>query len=456
MPQNPVIAPDISGGDIEDISSGDVEAGVTKPKAKPVGAIEEGKRQLVETGKGLKSLLGPNVGIQDVASGAFESFVKAPTRELLGRPQPGKSVLSAPQNSWDRIAGALDTFMGGDPGSGRMKALQGDTGAAQADWLTMPLATLATAGAGRLAKALKPVAETEANMGKRASALTRASGAGESHSVNFPKEFRKALPELDKTAAQSGLDLSKITMPEFGKLIQDTFSRTEQDFNQKFQPLSNQPIAAHPVANEIRSKKIANPKTPEDIHFNNQLDRAALPYETGTWTWGDLNTQRMRASDRIHDFYKLNPSAKGAKLGSNIRIVKNMAVQDATRDMIYQALENRYKGVVPAGYFKNLKQVQSALYNITDQMKGRINQLSNIEAQGFMGRIRPHSYLSSGGHIGAAIGGLGEAIFPESARAQGEVREGFKPPRDLRPALGAGAPSLFRHQEPSLAEDEEP
>lgn len=85
-------------------------------------------------------------GLQSLGHTAAET-IKAPLRELAGRPQPGQSVLTAPQSASQRFTGAVSIATGGDPVAGRAALLEHKPGEAAIDFWAVPFATL---GIGRL------------------------------------------------------------------------------------------------------------------------------------------------------------------------------------------------------------------------------------------------------------------------------------------------------------------
>jgi hypothetical protein len=434
-----------------------VGKGAVLPKSPPSENIfSEGGKQLLATGKGLFSLLPGKTGepLSGIAHGLYETAA-TPVRELLGQPQPGQSVLTAPADFKGRVAGALDAALGGDPAAARAHVQSGQQGAAIADLLTVPAATF---GVGRLLKGVIPRAALSTE--KRANLLTKAAGATEGKAMDFPREFTTALLELDKTPPKVPFD--KMTVADLNGHVQDTFTRLEQDFNSRLAPIANQLAPAQsaevasPVAAELRSRKIAQPVTPKDIAKNNALEARALQFDRPL-TYGQLNEQRMLARDRIGDFHKKFPSTQGSQMGSNINILMDTVTERATRDMVYDALDRTYAGKVPPDYFRNLKRTESALYNIKDQLSGRTKELSNQSAKTFLDRMRMHEFASSSGHAGLYVGGITNALFPEGKMAQRALRKGMVGKHTNVPARAGGIlPVVGRRGEPSLAPEEEP
>jgi hypothetical protein len=310
-------------------------------------------------------------------------------------------------------------------------------------------ATLGNLGAmltmGKMGEGLR--AQPTPEFGSRANALTRSLGLGKTAAVDFPAEFKAALPELEKASVANpaptkvgafGRRTDAIDPPYLYRVVADAFGNTDRDFNNKLGPIAQQPLTVQEmdqIAAELRSKKVAAPLTRDpadpDVIRNAEIDAAIDRYRR-PMTLGQANEQRMLARDRLASFYKLNPSAAGSKMGSVTDLAINQAAEKALKDVVYDRLQNTYRGQVPDNYFRDLKRTQSALYNITDELKGRLNVLSNEQAKDFLDRLRPHSYMSTHGTIGMAVGGLGEAIYPEAKSAARNVEKGLTPPEPSR------------------------
>ena len=110
------------------------------PGLQPAKFATESRNIVEKAGKGLWEA---NKGPFGIAGGIVSGIAgagAAAAHELKGEPQPGRSVLSAPGMSIpQRLAGATDAAIGGDPGAARMAKLEGNTGKAEADLFTMPL-----------------------------------------------------------------------------------------------------------------------------------------------------------------------------------------------------------------------------------------------------------------------------------------------------------------------------
>ena len=431
---------------------------VSVPPAPKEGFLGELGKQNVALGQGLKSFVtmtpedkgSPSARDSRILStlghGVYETLA-APLRELAGRTQPGRSVLTKSPGLLkapvDALGGAVSAALGGDPAAARAHAMAGDKGAEWADLVGVPAETALVGG---LLRKLLPT-HLPPNP-KAASLLTKAAGATENQAIEFPREFSIALPELNATPPKIPFD--KMTVRDLYTHVNDTFGRLENDFNNKLSVIARQDIVPQSVATEIRSYKIAHPILPEDFEWNSKLDSRAVLFEK-PHSYGDLNIQRMRARDRIGDFYKQFPSTQGSKMGSNVNIVLDTAIHDATKNLIYNTLEQTYAGQTPPNYFRDLKRTESALYNIKDQLGQRTKKLANMGARTFLDRTRVHSYMSGTGHVGAAIGGVTEAIFPEVRSANKAVRKALAPRTSRLVAPATVAPVVARRASPSLA-----
>jgi hypothetical protein len=121
----------------------------------------------------------------------------------------------------------------------------------------------------------------------------------------------------------------------------------------------------------------------------------------------------------------VKPSDASAAAKNDIDIAINRIVDQDLGDVVYPAID-KANGLLE-GTTKQLKLTQSWLYKLRDQLASQVIKMSNEEAQTLLGRLRAHSYLSSHGTFGAAIGGLAEAVIPETSRVNKAVRKGLAP-----------------------------
>lgn len=291
--------------------------------------------------------------------------LKAPGRELMGKPQPEEKSGSRP---WAiRPLRAAQAFLGADPAEVRKLYAEGKPQqAAIAGW-TIPAINLAM---GRfLGRAMgKKLPTTETRIGN----LTAASRA------KFGEELLPAyeivLPELDKTLGQqikagqiSPERLSKFAAKDLVKTVDDTMARLETDYQLALQPIRGQMVVPTKIADAIRGLKREGGQPhagragfTEDRVFNNQLEMMALEYDQPT-TWGVLDKKRQELFRK-----ESAPQAERVIQRTNAEIAAEKAARETMRDMLYE----RVSGIIGVpGWGENLKRVQANLYTIKDKIK---------------------------------------------------------------------------------------
>jgi hypothetical protein len=264
--------------------------------------------------------------------------------------------------------------------------------------------------------------------------LTRAAGA-ESAPVNIVDAFKTALPDLLETQGISG-ELAKNPV-QLSKIVGDSLSRTETEFNLKMQPIAGQEFMPSGIADEIEAKAREFPsKTAESRAIRTSLMKRAAEFRQ-PWNLQELNQERMASNGRLYGFAGKKGSAQAAVTHTNADIIADQIIARASRDVIYDRMEAHYG---TPDYFRALKKRQSAMIAISDQMAKQLVKLGNLEAyDNLLGRLRGHSYMSSGGHVGFSLGNLLGAPFSEAFKAGRGVKKGLAPPREA----GSAAPQAI-------------
>jgi hypothetical protein len=256
----------------------------------------------------------------------------------------------------------------------------------------------------------------------RTKALTRASGT--SGAVDIPKAWERAAPEVAKTVVQSPEPYEGIKGLQ--KAVQDTFDQTQNRYSLGLQKIATQEAPTTRIGENIRALKIADPVTAEEIDRNTYLDKMAAEWDKRHITYRQADRLRETAGNDIRNYYsKVKPSDASAAAKNDIDIAINRIVDQDLGDVVYPAID--HANGLPEGTTRNLKLTQSSLYKLRDQLASQGIKMSNEEAQTLLGRLRAHSYISSHGTVGAALGGLAEALNPETSRVNRAVRKGLAP-----------------------------
>lgn len=256
----------------------------------------------------------------------------------------------------------------------------------------------------------------------RTKALTRASGT--SGTVDIPKAWERASPEVAKTVARSPTPYEGVGGLQ--KAVQQTFDDTQNRYSLGLQKISGQEAPTTRIGDNIRALKIADPATPDEVSRNAHLDKAAADWDSRHINYQQADRLRETAGHEIRNYYsKVKPSDASAAAKNDIDIAINRIVDQDLGDVVYTAIDKA--NGLPEGTTKQLKLTQSSLYKLRDQLASQGIKMSNEEAQTLLGRLRAHSYISSHGTFGAAMGGLLEAIQPETTRVNRAVRKGLAP-----------------------------
>jgi hypothetical protein len=176
----------------------------------------EAKDKLTEAGTALSKLpaaINENpFGLQSLMAKASYEFVAGPVRELMGKPQPDRSVLSTPRGLTERLEGAFDILLGGDPAAARMNLLANRGPEAAADVFAVPLVGLLMEPLIRGLPSLRSGTEAIGATPKSNAALMSLMGQALPHLA--PEEMAKrtaALGEIWKQAARDlGITDSKL------------------------------------------------------------------------------------------------------------------------------------------------------------------------------------------------------------------------------------------------------
>jgi len=319
------------------------------------------------------------------------------------------------------------------------------------DWPATVGASLGKIGAflamGKASKEALP----KGGEASRAKALTQASGV--STTTSIPKSWETAVPELQRTVAASG-KAPEASIPALNHTVQDTLTRTQNDFSLRLQPIAGEQRVPISISDSIRAKITPNmAQTADGQRMIKFLNNRAMEFEK-PWTLRQLDAERMAATKRLRTMRNQAPSGQAAALKLSASAIADEAIEQGAQDIVYGALERKYAGQVPPDYFRNLKRTQSALIDIKDQLAKRDIQIENMKYAPLRERMRMHTYVSSGGHVGGAVGRLTELIYPEYKGAEKAAAKGLapeQPKHDLRfllTAPAAGVPEATGATEP--------
>ena len=225
------------------------------------------------------------------------------------------------------------------------------------------------------------------------------------------KEITALAPEFDKTLAATG-SRTPNTVGEFADVIQATNTRLEQEFDQALFPVAQQQVRPLPVANAIRQKITPNMmKTAEGRQTVKLLQKKAREFETQDWTIGELNQERMTVAKRLRSYFNSGPSVGAAKAKLDADIMADSAQRDALNDLLYSTAD-RTAGK-PQGYFRALKQKQSTLIDLTDDITAHKGRLAETSAQKKGAPLLEKTHVYGYAHpTSSSFGSMGSTITP--------------------------------------------
>jgi hypothetical protein len=288
---------------------------------------------------------------------------------------------------------------------------------------------------------LSQMAATPAALGGLAPKQNRATRLSSGAGLTQGEESVKAIvPEFDKTLASQGKTEVK-TIGDFQSLVKDTNGRLNDEYQSALKPVSSDPVDTRVVANSISGQI-----TPNMLHTDDgqaiarELFKRSQEFEhIDKWTVEELDAEREKLAKSFRD---ASPSDVAADLKLKARVIADRAANGAINDILYSMADK--EAGKPAGYFKALKQKQSVLFSMADDVKAFKDSTlaSSAQKKGALLRetVKPHAYgHPAGGRIGATVGVVTSKLpFLDPATVANEkVRLAFRPPAPRSNTPGA-------------------
>jgi len=239
-------------------------------------------------------------------------------------------------------------------------------------------------------------------------------------------EIKTVLPDLDKMASRVGKPKN---VEEFGKLVHATERELNQEFNAALFPIAQQPTVAHSVAQSIRAQITPNmAKTEEGRAMSRYLTKRALEFDRGTWTIGELNRERELITKRLNAWHEALSNGQVTAAKAHANIAADTAAEQGLKDLLYNAADQ--SGVKPPGYFKALKQRQSALISLSGSTEKAGEKLTkaSLERQGapLSEKIHIRSYLHPQSGVPGGVAGVSPSAFTDPLKqANKAIAKGF-------------------------------
>lgn len=253
-------------------------------------------------------------------------------------------------------------------------------------------------GVSKIASKIMPIS--------RGARLSYAGGASQGEAA-----LNALAPDFDKTLAATGSRAPR-TVKEFGDVVQATNTRLEQEFDQALFPVAQARVRPLTVANAIKQKITPNmAKTPEGRQTAQYLLKKARQFETQDWTIGELNLERQTVAKRLRTYFNSGPSVSAGKAKLDADIMADTAMRDSLNDILYSTADQT--AGKPNGYFKALKQKQSTLIDLTDDITAHRQRLLETSAQKKGAPISEKAHVYGYAHpTSSHIGSAGTTVTP--------------------------------------------
>jgi hypothetical protein len=236
--------------------------------------------------------------------------------------------------------------------------------------------------------------------GEKASAKPTRSTVAKLTSVIGPTgetaaDVKTILPDLEQTIKTTGK--KPVSIGELKTTVQDTFTKLDQEFNQALYPIRGKQVMPVGVSQRIDALITPNLKnTAAGRAEAAALKRASLEFQK-PWSLEDLDFERRRRNAALRSYYNKQSGAQSAAVKSDVDLAIDKAVRDGAADTVYSELDRQN----PGKNFTDLKQKESAIWHLRDQIDDRIGELEDkqMEREGRLTRenIRPHAYVSHSG-----------------------------------------------------------
>jgi hypothetical protein len=386
---------------------------------------DETKTKLGDAGRALAKLPGEidahPFGLNSpIARGLYETAA-GPARELAGRPQPDRSVLSAPRSIAERLEGASDILLGGDPSAARMNQMSGRNAEAAADVFAVPIVGLLAEPLLRSLPGLRSGTETIGPTAKSNAALVTLMG----HEMPFlpPAELAERTAQLSEiwkqAARETGVtdkSISKL-MPsrELFKSDKDYIGAVAKgnqlalDIAERAVDITNKPIdtliqtygrervgtMGEEIAQSLRKSALES----ADDGVSKALNKLAAKADRAR-TVADLNEIKKHANKESARLYG---STTGAAINSSAQTVYAYKLAgDAIRERLYPQLQKMAGGDYQGIDLIALGKRESDAIALRDGMQNMWHRLAgeqaNKEALSFgqyvFGEGREHSLYS--------------------------------------------------------------
>lgn len=180
-----------------------------------------------------------------------------------------------------------------------------------------------------------------------------------------------SLPEIQKTVGDKGVS----TVGDLAKAVQETSTRLDQKFNAGLANMKGQFIPTE-IADALEGRAKMQPPSADGQAIATELRNMAADYRK-PWTDTQLNQERMLRNGMSKGFYNKAGSGQMAAMRSSAQTIADQTIADAAKDLLYGRMER----AMPGQGFQSLKQQQSHLIDVMDQLDAQVDRLTTQQAK---------------------------------------------------------------------------
>ena len=232
--------------------------------------------------------------------------------------------------------------------------------------------------------------------------------------------------DLAETARITGQKV--ITVGGYEENLYKTGERLETQFNVAKWPVRSKQVIPNEITTRLDKIVSDHPNWAQSAQGRKMIQgikRVKVLYSK-PWTIDQLNAERMDEGAGLRSFYGKDA---GAKMGTE-RTDIDMAISKAVRDGAAETVYGEVGRANPGLNVQLLKQKQSAIIELREQLDNKVNELANKQAKGETTTLtresRPSCYISPKPErpIGVYLGGL-HPDLPSLDIANAKVAKAF-------------------------------
>lgn len=248
-------------------------------------------------------------------------------------------------------------------------------------------------------------------------------------------KYGQVVKDMGETAAALG---KPTTVGGLAENLYKTGEHLETEFNKAKLPVANMKVM--PTAIVSRLDKIISDhpnwaQTAAGRKMIRNINKVKIQYSK-PWTIDQLNAERMDEGAGLRAYYGKDAGSKMGSQRTDIDMAVSKAVRDGSAEVVYGEVGRANPGLD----VQALKNKQSAIIELRNQLEGKVDELANKQARSKTSTLRekvsPHAYVSPH-RVGIYAGGMRPDVPPLDI-ANAKVARAFKGPATAG-AMASGA-----------------